>query len=248
MKKRFPVLCLLALGFSGLYATSVQAEEPASLTGSLALTSDYAFRGLTQTNRDPALQGGLEFASASGFYVGTWGSNISWLSDGQDSVSSSLEVDGYAGYRGTWGDAVSYDVGLLYYWYPGSYPAGFTDPDTLEGYFSVGWSIFTLKYSHAFTDLFGIDGANGSGYLDLALSQGFAESWTFDAHVGHQRVDGFSDLDYTDWSLAITRDLGNGFGVTLAYVDTNADKDFYTNAFGKYVGKATGILTLSKDF
>ena len=159
MKKRFPVLCLLALGFSGLYATSVQAEEPASLTGSLALTSDYAFRGLTQTNRDPALQGGLEYASASGFYVGTWGSNISWLSDGQDSVSSSLEVDGYGGYRGTWGDAVSYDVGLLYYWYPGSYPAGFTDPDTLEGYFSIGWSIFTLKYSHAFTDLFGIDGA-----------------------------------------------------------------------------------------
>jgi hypothetical protein len=170
------------------------------------------------------------------------------LSDGQDSVSSSLELDGYAGFRGTWGEAVSYDVGLLYYWYPGSYPAGFTDPDTLEGYFSVGWSIFTLKYSHAFTDLFGIDGASGSGYLDLALSQGFAEKWTFDAHVGHQRVDGYSDLDYTDWSLGVTRDLGNGFGVSLAYVDTNADKNFYTNAFGKYVGKATGILTLSKDF
>ena len=120
--------------------------------------------------------------------------------------------------------------------------------NTVEGYFSIGWSIFTLKYSHAFTDLFGIDGANGSGYLDLALSQGFAESWTFDAHVGHQRVDGFSDLDYTDWSLGVSRDLGNGFGLSLAYVDTNADKDFYTNAFGKYVGKATGILTLSKDF
>jgi uncharacterized protein (TIGR02001 family) len=247
MKSRFPSLYLLA-ALSGLYATNAQAEEPSSLTGSLALTSDYTFRGLTQTNRDPALQGGLEYASASGFYVGTWGSNISWLSDGQDSVSSSLEVDGYAGYRGKWGEAVSYDVGVLYYWYPGSYPSGFTDPDTVEGYFSVGWSIFTLKYSHAFTDLFGIAGASGSGYLDLALSQGFAEKWTFDAHVGHQRVDGYSDLDYTDWSLGVSRDLGNGFSVALAYVDTNADKNLYTNAFGKYVGKATGILTLSKDF
>jgi uncharacterized protein (TIGR02001 family) len=247
MKNRFPSLCLL-VALSGLGANSARAEEPSSLSGSLALTSDYAFRGLTQTNRDPALQGGLEYASASGFYVGTWGSNISWLSDGQDSVSSSLEVDGYAGFRGQWGEAVSYDVGVLYYWYPGSYPGGFTDPDTVEGYFSVGWSILTLKYSHAFTDLFGIDGASGSGYLDLALSQGFAEKWNFDAHVGHQRVDGYSDLDYTDWSLGVSRDLGNGFSVALAYVDTNADKNLYTNAFGKYVGKATGILTLSKDF
>ncbi len=247
MNKRIPVLCLLA-SFSGLGVASAQAEEPSALSGSLALTSDSTFRGLTQTNRDPALQGGVELASASGFYTGAWGSNISWLSDGQDNVSSSLEFDGYAGYRGNWGEAVSYDVGLLYYWYPGSYPAGFTDPDTLEGYFSVGWSIFMLKYSHAFTDLFGIDTTNGSGYLELALSQGFAEHWTFDAHVGHQRVDGFSDLDYTDWSLGFTRDLGNGFGVSLAYVDTNADKGLYTNALDKYVGKATGVVTLSKDF
>jgi uncharacterized protein (TIGR02001 family) len=247
MKNRFPVLCLFAT-LSGLHANSVQAEEPSSVTGSLALTSDYAFRGLTQTNRDPALQGGLEYASASGFYVGTWGSNISWLSDGQDSVSSSLEVDGYAGFRGTWGEAVSYDVGVLYYWYPGSYPGGFTDPDTLEGYFSVGWSILSLKVSHSFTDLFGIDGSEGSDYLDLSLSQGFAEKWTFNAHVGHQRVDSYSDLDYTDWNVGVSRDLGNGFSLALAYVDTNADKNFYTNAFGKYVGKATGILTLSKDF
>ncbi|MEP6881554.1 MAG: TorF family putative porin [Dokdonella sp.] len=247
MKNRFPRLCLLA-ALSGLYANSVQSAEPSSVTGSLTLTTDYAFRGLTQTNRDPAIQGGLEYASPSGFYAGVWGSNISWLSDGQDSVSSSLEVDGTAGFRGSWGEAVNYDVGVIYYWYPGSYPGGFTDPDTVEGYFSVGWSILTLKYSHSFTDLFGIDGSGGSGYLDLAMSQGFADKWTFNAHVGHQRVDSISDLSYTDWSLGVSRELGNGFSLALAYVDTNAEKDLYTNAFNHYVGKATGILTLSKDF
>lgn len=247
MNNRTPVLSAL-LSLSALTANCAQADESSSVTGSLALTSDYAFRGLTQTNRDPAVQGGIEYASANGFYLGAWGSNISWLSDGQDSVSSSLEVDGTVGFRGSWGEAVSYDVGAIYYWYPGSYPAGFTDPDTVEGYFSVGWSILTLKYSHSFTDLFGIDGSEGSGYLDLSLSQGFADKWTFDAHVGRQRVDSFSELDYTDWSLAISRDLGNGFSAALAYVDTNAEKDLYTNAFDDYVGKATGILTLSKDF
>ena len=247
MKNRTPVLCAL-LSLSGLYASSAQAEEPSTVTGSLALISDYAFRGLTQTNRDPAVQGGIEYASASGFYAGAWGSNISWISDGQESVSSSLEVDGSVGFRGTWGEAVNYDVGALYYWYPGSYPASFTDPDTVEGYFSIGWSILTLKVSHSFTDLFGIDGSQGSDYLDLGVSQAFADTWTFDAHIGHQRVDSASDLDYSDWSLAITRDLGNGFSLALAYVDTNADKNLYTNAFDHYVGKATGILTLSKDF
>ncbi len=247
MKSRIPVLCLLA-SFFGLGVANAQSDEPSAVNGSLALTSDYAFRGLTQTNRDPALQGGIEYASASGFYIGSWGSNISWLSDGQDGVSSSVEIDGFTGFRGSWGEAVNYDVGVLYYWYPGSYPGGFTDPDTVEGYFSVGWSILTLKVSHAFTDLFGIDGSDGSDYLDLSLSQGFAEKWTFDAHLGRQRVNSYSELSYTDWSLAVTRDLGNGFSAALAYVDSNAEKALYTNAFDKYVGKSTAILTLSKDF
>ncbi len=247
MKNRFPAPCLIA-ALSGLYANGVQADEPSCVTGSLALTSDYTFRGLTQTNRDPAVQGGLEYASANGFYAGVWGSNISWLSDGQDSVSSSLELDGTAGFRGSWGKAANYDVGVIHYWYPGSYPGGFTDPDTVEGYFSVAWSILTLKYSHSFTDLFGIDGSDGSGYLDLALSQGLADKWTFDAHVGRQRVDNTGDLSYADWSLGVSRDLGNEFSLSLTYVDTNAEKTLYTNVFNHYVGKATGILTLSRDF
>ena len=247
MKNRFPVACLL-VSFSGLAALPVQAEETSPVGGSLDIASDYRFRGLTQTNGDPALQGGVEYSNENGFYAGAWGSNISWLSDGQDEVSSSVELDGYAGFRGNWGDAVSYDFGVQYYWYPGSYPSGFNDADTWEGYAALGWSILTLKYSYAFTDLFGISDSDGSGYLDLSLSQGFAEKWTFDAHVGRQWVEGASDLSYTDWSLGLSYDIGHGFGVSLAYIDTNADKDLYTNAFGKYVGDATGVLSLSKAF
>jgi len=247
MNTRLPARCL-SVAVSCMAAVAAHAEEPSSVSGDVSLVSDYTFRGLTQTNRKPALQGGIQYDSASGFYVGGWASSISWLSDGADDVSSNVEIDVFAGFTGSWGEHVTYDVGLNYYWYPGTYPSGFTDPDTLEGYFSVGFSIFTVKYNHAFTDLFGIDGAAGSGYLDLSLSQAFAETWTFDAHVGRQWVDGASALDYTDWSLGVSKDFGNGFGLSLAYVDTNAEKDIYTNAFGKYLGKGTGILTLSKSF
>lgn len=247
MKSRYPVAYSPVL-FSGLAAMPAHAKDSAPVGGSLDIASDYRFRGLTQTNGDPALQGGIEYASASGFYTGARGSNISWLSDGQDSVSSSLEPDGYAGFRGSWGEAVSYDFGMQYYWYPGSYPSGYDDADTWEGYAALGWSILTLKYSYASTDLFGISDSDGSSHLDLSLSQGFAEKWTFDAHLGRQWVEGASDLSYTDWSLGLSYDIGHGFGASLAYVDTNADKDLYTNACGKYVGDATAVLGLSKSF
>jgi uncharacterized protein (TIGR02001 family) len=96
--------------------------------------------------------------------------------------------------------------------------------------------------------LFGIDGGSGSGYIDLSLSQPFAGMWSFDAHIGHQRIDGASELDYSDWSIGISKVLGAGFSSSLTYIDTNAEKDLYTNAFGKYLGKSAVILNLSKSF
>ncbi|MFR0657359.1 TorF family putative porin, partial [Pantoea sp. SIMBA_079] len=65
----------------------------AEVSGSITLTSDYLFRGITQTDGEPALQGGLEWAGDSGFYVGAWGSSISWLSDSDPDISSQLELD-----------------------------------------------------------------------------------------------------------------------------------------------------------
>lgn len=248
MKKRL-LACCMFVPLVGAYAVSAQAEEEAApFTGSVALTNDYTFRGITQTNRDPALQAGLQYDHPSGFYAGTWGSNISWLSDGQDSISSSVELDFYTGYKGSWGDKVSYDVGLNYYYYPGKFPHGFNSADTLEGYFAVTYSTITAKYSYAFTDLFGISNSDGSGYLDLAWNQPLGEIFTLNAHVGKQWVSGFSAAEYTDWKVGVTAALSHGFSVSAAYIDTNAEKDLYTNAFGKYTGKQTGIVTLTKAF
>jgi len=143
-------LAAVALG-SGLAQAQQTPASPHTYTGNVGLFSQYIFRGLKQTNGEPALQGGLDYAHASGFYAGTWGSNISWLKEnfsgatvaGQYDRGGSLELDIYGGFKGSIGKTdFGYDVGLLYYWYPGDVTPGCTygtatacpKADTLELY------------------------------------------------------------------------------------------------------------------
>ncbi|OOG60844.1 hypothetical protein B0E47_01675 [Rhodanobacter sp. B05] len=227
------------------------AEAASSTNGSVAVVNDYLFRGLSQTNQKPAVQPGIEYDHASGWYVGAWGSNISWLSDTSTStapLSSSLEVDLYTGYRGSFSGGWSYDVGLYEYYYPGDYPAGFTRPYTTEGYVSLAYKTLSLKYSHSFTNLFGFPDSRHSGYLDLSWNVEFTPGWTLNTHVGHQHVANTPGFSYTDWKLGVTRAFSHGYSVALGYYDTNAKRTAYTNAYGHFVGRATGVLSLSKAF
>lgn len=227
-------------------------DAPSSqVSGSVAVVNDYLFRGLSQTNRQPAVQPGIEYDNASGWYVGAWGSNISWLSDGSSTaapISSSLEVDVYGGYRGSFGGDWSYDAGLYEYAYPGNYPAGFTSAYTTEAYVSLGWKGVSLKYSRTLTNLFGFPNSTGSGYVDLSWNLEFSPGWTFNSHVGHQTVANTPGFAYTDWKVGVTKAFAKGYSVALGYYDTNAARSSYTNAAGHYLGRATGIVTLSKSF
>jgi len=194
----------------------------AGTTGSVALTSDYLFRGITQTNEEPALQGGIEYAADSGFYVGAWGSSISWLSDSDPDISSQVEIDGYLGYRGKFGESgVGYDVGALYYWYPGDYPSGFNSADTTELYFGLSYSLFTAKYSYAVSDLFGIPDSDGSSALDVGANWEFVDSWTLNTAVGKQWVSHYDGLDYAYWKVGVTKAFENGFSIAGAYNDND---------------------------
>ena len=228
----------------------------AGTTGTVSVTSDYIFRGVSQTNQEPALQGGLEYAAESGAYIGAWGSNVSWLSDLSSPaapISSSLELDVYGGYRGKFNDTVSYDVGALYYWYPGDFPSGFNSADTLEVYAGITIAAsekITLgaKYSVAATDLFGYTDSSGSGYLDLSANFVVAEGWTVGAHAGKQWIDGNGAFEYADWKLGVTKAFSNGFSVGLAYTGTDADTALYTNPFGSKIARDTVALTVTKAF
>ncbi|RDZ26696.1 TorF family putative porin [Lysobacter silvisoli] len=242
----------LALAF----ALSANAPAHAGASGSVSLSSDYVFRGVSQTNQEPALQGGIEYASDSGFYVGAWGSNVSWLSDTVvvgDDISSSLELDAYAGYRGKAGERFAYDVGALYYGYPGDYPGGFNSPNTAELY--LGATVtptdtlsLGLKASYALTDLFGYADSDGSAYLDASLNWTFQPTWTLNLHGGKQWIENNEAFEYTDWKVGVTKAFDHGFSIAAAYADTDAEQALYTNAHGNDIAGDAFTLTLSKAF
>lgn len=243
MRKRIIATALAAA--LPLLASGTAAAADSPFTANVSLTSDYAYRGISQTDEKPALQGGFDFAHDSGLYAGVWGSNVSWLRDAETSSSSgnSLELDLYAGYKMALGP-VGLDVGVLQYYYPGRYRSGWKAdtglkrPDTTEGYVGASWEFLTFKYSYAFTNLFGTPESEKSKYLDLTAAYELAEGLTLNAHFGRQVITGPTD-SYNDWKVGVTKALG-GFSVGLHYVDTDID--------GVEVAKERVIVSLSRTF
>lgn len=220
-----------------------------SLSANVSLASQYRFRGLMQTNNKPAIQGGFDVSHSSGFYLGNWNSNISWLSDSASNVTAPIEMDFYGGYtKKIWRD-LSVDLGAIHYYYPGSYPSGFTSPDTTELYVGLGYGPVAFKYSQSLTNLFGVPDSKNSQYYDLKGS--FPTGmWglVLDTHAGYQKVRNLNDGSYTDWSVGLSKSWDNGFSASLAYIDTNADRSVYTNPQGRYIGRAAVLLSVSKKF
>lgn len=247
------------LVLSGLISAPVLAGDapasPHTLTGNIAVTTDYVFRGVSQTQGGPALQGGFDYSHASGVYVGTWGSNVEWVSTGYKD-NNSLEIDLYGGYRGSMGD-VGYDVGLITYYYPGDQVSGANDPDTTEVYLGFSWKTLGFKYSYTVSDRFvgwGTSSSNGktqgSYYVEVNGTYDLGDGWGILGHVGYQDVKGNNDASYTDWKLGVTKDVGFGV-VTLAYSDTDADKTAYTWVDGSHSEKVADgrlFLSFSKSF
>lgn len=239
-------IALLSFCVTGLAC----AQEPSyNVTTNVGVYSQYIYRGIAQTNKKPALQGGVDYANTNGFYAGVWGSNISWISDTTPSASASLELDFYGGYKKTFGD-FSYDFGALRYQYPGDYPVGFVSPNTTELYGQAGWKFFTLKYSHSLTNTFGVANSKNSYYLDLTGTFPVNEVITIVAHVGHQKYAGTGNniYSYTDYKLegdyALTKDWTAGIGVS----DTNARRDGYTNGRGVFLGNKMGYAFAKRSF
>ena len=244
------LLALLATSSAAFAQTAPTAPE---VTYNVGVVSQYRYRGLAQTKGQPALQGGVDYDSGNGFYLGAWGSTIKWIkdqsTDTQD-VKGSVELDLYGGYKTEIVKDVPIDVGVLQYYYPGSYPDGFTRPHTTEGYAQVGYGPVTFKYSHAFSNLFGTPDSHHSQYFDLSgnFDTGF---WglTLNLDVGYQQVPHQTvRASYADWKVGVTKDFGSGWTASLAYIDTNASRAFYTNTRNSYMGKATALLSVTKTF
>lgn len=257
MKKRARACVLTGLLGASAFA---MAEEPASphvLSANIGLASNYVFRGISQTGGEPAIQGGIDYSHRSGVYLGAWGSNVGWLTAFQGYQSGSMELDVYGGYRNAIGP-VSYDVGAIRYLYPGSKNGGgLPGAWTTEAYVSAGWKGLTARYAYSLSDaVFGVGpNADGSGYLDISGSLPVGETGlTLGAHWGTFTFRNVGAADYDDWKVSAAYDLGKlgklGDGVTLgvAYTDTNADRRFWTQGNGEYLGKGTTTVSVSRAF
>jgi len=260
--------------------TAAPAAAPApdyTLTANVGIVSQYIYRGLTQSSSNPAIQGGFDFSHKSGFYLGTWGSSISWVSDNYEkggltadgsAPAAGMEWDFYGGYKNSVGD-IGYDVGVLQYYYPGDYPSlnpGVKKPDTTEIYGALSYKWLTGKASYVVSNgLFGVDDAQGSYYLDLSANYPIADTWTINAHIGYQKYEGTavaggpsndSLYTYTDWKLGITKDLGSGWSAMAFYSDTDAEDSGYKDSDpsnGRYndgdnLGKGHFVVGVSRSF
>ncbi|ACT58337.1 TorF family putative porin [Hirschia baltica] len=189
-------------------ATTATATAEVELSGNVALTTDYHWRGVSQSNQDLALQGGFDLATDAGFYAGTWASTIDFLDD----TDSNLEVDFYAGYGGEFGEGFGFDVGAIYYAYPDSDDG---DLDFYEVYAGLSKSMGVADIS----GMLSYDPDNETLYANADLGVAFSDSFGASVGVGSY-LDGFDE--YTNYNIGGTYSV-SGFDLDLRWYDNDAD-------------------------
>lgn len=244
-KNQWLVSALLAMSAVSASAQTAAPASDLSITGNVGLFSDYRFRGISQTDRKPALQGGFDLSHSSGLYLGNWNSNI----DSAFYNGSNLEMDLYGGYKTEIG-GVGIDVGAIYYYYPGSGKGGTAKIDNTEVYIGASFGPVSAKYYHAVSDFFSVPNTKNSQYYDLSFSHDLGNGLGINAHVGYQRVKNLPSNvgKITDYKLGVTYDL-NGFILGAAYVGTNRDgTNFLGPQSGKDLAKDTVVISVGKSF
>ncbi|MFQ5534055.1 MAG: TorF family putative porin [Sphingomonadales bacterium] len=186
------------------------------LTATVAVTSDYVYRGLSLTRSDPAVQAGLDYALENGAYLGAWGSNVDFT-DGDD-----VEIDLYAGYSGG-EEAIFYDIAVWYFGFPGS--PGTADRWEVIGSAGIDYGFAMLTAGIGYSPDF-FDAGNslyGFGEARVPLRSPGPVKATVVGRLGYQSIDNavrFGVNDYLEWILGVTFEF-KGFELDLNYHDTD---------------------------
>jgi uncharacterized protein (TIGR02001 family) len=256
-RKRTLIVALLLIFYCGV----ATAQEGASaendifalknFTGSVALTTDYLFRGLSQTDEDPAMQGSFDYNHDTGIYLGVWGSGV------DEGVSEgNVEFDYYGGFTRELFEDFSYDVSFIYYHYPGG--GSNNKPDYYEVHLGLSYAFAFLPtepviaggYNYS-PDFFGEDDDAHyvNGTLDLSFPYGFGLGF----EIGYQYVkgdettgnnqgeSGKDGFDYLHWRIGLYKEL-LGFGLDLSYHDTD-DSGFLGDVADERL-----VFTVSRSF
>jgi len=240
------------------HAAHADDASGVNLAFNVGVVSDYRVRGIAQTSRKPALQAGADL-SAGAWYLGTAASNVNWVKDLNGATKGDYEVDFYAGYRSAVADTgFSYDFGVVNYRFPGNnsgvqgfFPAGtYTNANTVEAYGALTYGFLTFKYNRSLGNFLGTVNSEGSQYFDLSANFDLGEGFTLTPHMGRQLIPNqVGNLgDYSDFSLALGKNFGSGLTGTVTAMTTNANKTFYTDTKGEYLGNKTIVVGLKYSF
>ncbi len=207
----------------------VVAESDFEYSANVALTTNYMYRGFTQTSEGPAIQGGFDVGHSSGLYAGTWASSLEFGAGDDD---TNLEIDFYGGYASEFSNGFSFDIGGLYYFYPNTDADSGGDFDFFEVYSSLDYTFAdamlepTIGVSVAFSpDYFGEDG--DSIYVNPTLGLSLPYGMSFTLGYGHLDVDGDktsgpAGFDYDHYYVGISKDW-NIFTLDATYYDADSD-------------------------
>jgi uncharacterized protein (TIGR02001 family) len=212
----------------------------------LGATSDYRFRGISQTQKAPALQGGIDYADKSGVYIGNWNSSVS---SQLYTNGSGLESDLYAGYKKEVA-GVTLDVGSYNYFYPRA-SVGKTNYDTKEVYVGAAKGPVSVKVSQSLGDYFATSNSRGTRYYQADVTYPIAGTKaSVLAHAGKTDIANNTTLDYTDYNFGVGYNIA-GFDVSAKYyANTNKTTTFETanTLNGQKLYKNAAVLSVSKTF
>lgn len=222
---------ITATAFSAAILTGSLVAAPtvvAETSANIAATSNYVWRGASQTGNNSAVQGGMDYASDSGVYVGTWASNVNF---GDANTDGEYELDGYVGWATDFNDNVSLDVGYVYYYY------GLTNSgaDFGEVYANVGFSLFEVAAYYTVNDDKEGDASDtdpfaaGDLFVQGSVSVPLAEGWDIAFTIGQYMFenDGVDDvdLDYTWGQIDMTRSVEEFGDITLSASKADEEAD-----------------------
>lgn len=217
---------LLAISMAAaLMPLSSHVVKAEGISANVGVFSDYRFRGITQTDTKPAIQGGFDYSHSSGFYAGNWNS----------SLAAGTELDFYVGYSTEVG-GVGIDVGSLYYYYPNA-----TALNTNEVYLGLSYGPLSFKTSYATTDYFDIASSKGHLYYNLSGSFPLNDKISLDVAAGYHAGKGEQVKGY-DYLVGLSYDLGKDFSLGLAFTALSGD---YKTGIAKPDGT---VLSISKSF
>jgi len=237
-----------------LFAAAGITSAHAQVTGNLGLTSDYRFRGVSQTQNAPAVQGGVDYAHKSGLYIGNWNSSVS---SEVYTNGAGVESDLYAGYKKEIFKGITIDVGSYNYFYPRATTSAKTGSnfDTYEAFLGLGYKdMVSAKYSQTLGNgYFGTANAKGTSYtqLDAKLPVPVVKNLAVAAHYGRTNVANSSAYDYNDINAGFVYTLPKDYDLSVKYfTNTGTTTAFQTanTVNGQKLYKNAVVVGLTKTF